>query len=200
MMELQSGFATSLWKSQQYTRLAFKRKWRTKIPSVRKNITLSTYPQVFNYLLRTYTTDGNITDREDEINMFSQPPRMTLSQYAEKLVVKVLRCRDVYEEHYLNEIFVMRLGKLIRQGMRDYWDSCKISWSSRRGVSCNIAIQATRRLKRTISQPGPREKPESTTRFQKPSSPGKLDRIIWSGINIDRKEARSQLKTDGYMV
>lgn len=59
--------------------------------SIEKTTTLSTYPQVVNYLLGTYATDESISDTEHEITSFFQPPNKTPLQYAEKLVPKPLR-------------------------------------------------------------------------------------------------------------
>lgn len=45
---------------------------------------------------------------------------MNLSQYAEELVGKKLRCRDVYEGLALDETFIERLDSFIRQFMSEY--------------------------------------------------------------------------------
>lgn len=130
------------------TRLASKHKTRTRIPSVKKTTTLTTYPQVVSYLLQTYATDENIADTKDEITMFSQPPNKTLSQYAEELVAKALRCGDVYKEHDLNEIFIEGLDKSIRRSMRGYW-------ASRETASLHgLAFHATSLLKLNGGQQG----------------------------------------------
>lgn len=49
---------------------------------------LTTYPQVVNYLIRTYAIDENIAYNEGEMTMFAQPRNKSPSQYAEKLAVK----------------------------------------------------------------------------------------------------------------
>lgn len=43
------------------------------MPFIGKTTSVSTYPQVVNYLLRTYATDEKIADTINEIAMFSQP-------------------------------------------------------------------------------------------------------------------------------
>lgn len=71
-----------------------------------------------NYLLRTYGTVENIAGTEDKINKFIQLPNKTPSQYAEELVVKMLRYKDVYNTQDVNKILIKRLDESIMQSMR----------------------------------------------------------------------------------
>lgn len=59
-------------------------------PSIVKTTTLTIYPQVLTFLLRTYAADENILDIEDEITMFTQLSNKTPSQYAEMMAAKEL--------------------------------------------------------------------------------------------------------------
>lgn len=101
-----------------YTSVALNHKVQTRMRSTGKTPTLTTYPQVANYLLRTSATDENIADTKDETIMFTPLPNTTPSQYVEELSGKVTRCRDVYEKHDLNKIFITELEKSNRQSTR----------------------------------------------------------------------------------
>lgn len=59
------------------TRLASKHTAHTRMPFTEKTTSIMTYPQVVNYLLRTYGKDENIAETEDGIIMLSQPPNKT---------------------------------------------------------------------------------------------------------------------------
>lgn len=90
-----------------------------------KTMSLTLYPQVSNYQLRTYATDKNIADAKNKIIMSTKPPSRTASQFAEVLVVKSLRCGDVYQKHDLNETFMKRIDKSISQYMSVCWALCQ---------------------------------------------------------------------------
>lgn len=70
-----------------------------------RTTTMTTKAQVVNYLLFTYATDENITYTKVKITMLTQPSNKTHSHYSGLLVVKELRCRDVYDEHGLKYTF-----------------------------------------------------------------------------------------------
>lgn len=106
-------------------KMTSKHKAQTRIPSAEKTTTLTTYPQVVNYLLRTYVLDENIIEVEDNITAFLQTPNQTSSQYVKKIVAKEIQCGDVNKEHDLNEIFIKGLDKLINRSIRGYWASSK---------------------------------------------------------------------------
>lgn len=101
--------------------LATKHEAQIRVQSSGKTTTLMPYPKVVNYPLRTFATDENIADYEDKITTFTQPLNKTPSQDAEKLVLKALRSGDVYGGHELEEIFIQKLDKSIRQCLRGYW-------------------------------------------------------------------------------
>lgn len=67
--------------SALHTRLASTYEARTRAISTRKTAMLTTYPQVVNYLLRTYATDEKIVDIADEVLSFILPLNKTPSQY-----------------------------------------------------------------------------------------------------------------------
>lgn len=56
-------------------RLAFKQKARTTTISAGKTTKVKKYPQIVNYLLRTYAMDENVADTKHEITMSTQPPK-----------------------------------------------------------------------------------------------------------------------------
>lgn len=66
------------------TWMASKRKSRIKVAFTYKTATLTTYPQVINYL-RMHVTDSKIADTKVEMATFTQICNKTLSQYARKL-------------------------------------------------------------------------------------------------------------------
>lgn len=70
-------------------RLASKHQAQYRLLSVGMTTTMATYPQVVNYVLRTYATDENVAKMGEDITIFAQPPNETPSQYDEKLVAKV---------------------------------------------------------------------------------------------------------------
>lgn len=102
------------------TSLASKYDAQTRMPSTEKSTKLTTYPQVVNYLLHTYTTHKNIADIGDKITVVTEPLNETLSQHTEELVVKALQYGDVFEQHDLNEILTEGLDIAIRQSIRGY--------------------------------------------------------------------------------
>lgn len=69
-------------------------------------------------VLQAYSTDENIADVEDEIYMVFQPPSKTPAQYAKDLTERAFRCGGVYEQQYLNEIYMKRCSKPISHTMR----------------------------------------------------------------------------------
>lgn len=74
-----------------HTQLASKPRARTKVATTGKTITPRMYPQVLNYLPRTYATDEDTADTKDGIATFLQPTSNMPSQYAEEFVAKTLR-------------------------------------------------------------------------------------------------------------
>lgn len=88
--------------------------------SIGKTTTKKIYPRVAKYILHTHATYVNIADTENEKIVFSQPLNRTLAQYAEKVGAKVLRVRNVFKEHELNQTVIQEPDKSIRQFMRKY--------------------------------------------------------------------------------
>lgn len=80
---------------------------------------LTTYPQAVNFmLLNWYVADEVIAKTESEIKRFAQPSNMKPPQNTEELVTKSLSCKDMYEEHALNEIFIECLDDSICHRVR----------------------------------------------------------------------------------
>lgn len=72
-------------------------------------------------------TDEIIAETDSAITRFAQPARMNSSQYATKVVPKILRCKDVFESYALNEILAGGLEQSIRYGMCEYLGAMKIA-------------------------------------------------------------------------
>lgn len=100
--------SNSLRRNQQQQ--LWRHRWRPSIGArseffwLRRLRRWKTYPQIINYRSRTYNTDENVTDNECKLTMFIKPPNKTPSQYAEKMVAKALRCRNVFEEQDLYDL------------------------------------------------------------------------------------------------
>lgn len=77
-----------------------------------------TYSQVASFLLKMHATDTFIVETESDIRRFAQTSHVTLSQYAEGLVTKILWCEDFYEKQDLDEISFEGRDDLIRLSMR----------------------------------------------------------------------------------
>lgn len=100
-------------------RLDSQREAKTREAFAGKPTALSAYPLAVHYLLRTYSTNENITNADDKTTTSIHTPNKTPSQHTEELVAKKLCCGDGYEEQDL-EIFIKRLDKSIRQSLRAY--------------------------------------------------------------------------------
>lgn len=59
---------------------------------------------MINYLLETYITDDVIAKLDAEIFRFPQLSNMTLTEYAEALWNKALRCYLLYDEYVLERL------------------------------------------------------------------------------------------------
>lgn len=84
-----------------------------------KTIYLTSYPQVVNFLPKTYAADKVIAETEPDIKGFLQPSNITPSQYVKELMTETLWCGDVYEKYALNKILIEGLDASIRQSMRE---------------------------------------------------------------------------------
>lgn len=147
-----------------HTRLASKYKTRTRVNFTGKTTTLTTDPWVVSYFLWTYLADENIAHTEDYKPTFIHPPNEIPLQYAKKLVANTLRCGDVQNEQDLNESFLMRLNKSIREGRRGYYSTQKNRQSSQRGFSRTDIAEATSRIaKNTFYKHGQKQEPEPKT-------------------------------------
>lgn len=80
-----------------------------------------------NYLMWTYTTGQDTADTENEIALFIQLSNKTSSLCAEILGAETLSFEGVYKEQDLNEIFIKGRGQSIRQNVKKYFSTPKIS-------------------------------------------------------------------------
>lgn len=108
-----------------------------RVASPEKTTKLTMNPQVVNFLLQAHTTNENIAKTKGKIFTTIQPPHRTLSQYAKKFMAIKLHCKDIHEEQDLNEIFIKKLDKFIRQSMGEYWFTPKTA------SLYDLALQAT---------------------------------------------------------
>lgn len=61
----------------------------------------TTYSEVVQFLRKKFTADRSNTKNKSDIKHFAQPSHITLPQYAEELVTKILCCEGVYEKYAL---------------------------------------------------------------------------------------------------
>lgn len=66
-------------------------------------------------------TDESIKETKDVVTTFIQLVNQTPAQYADELVAKKLRCKNVYEEKDLSEFFIKWLDKSNTQSKNGYW-------------------------------------------------------------------------------
>lgn len=113
--------------STLHKRLASKNSIKTRIATSGITKTLTTYPQVLNYLLRSHETNKNTEITKEKVTTFAQQSSKAPSQDVEELVAKSHWCGDFFEKRYLIEIFIEGLEKFKRQFMREYWSKRKTS-------------------------------------------------------------------------
>lgn len=65
-------------------------------------------------MFRKYATDEKIAEKESNITRFAN---MTPSHDAKKMVTKIIRYGDLFEEYALNETFIDDLDASIRHSM-----------------------------------------------------------------------------------
>lgn len=59
---------------------------------------LTAQPEVANYLLQTYATNGVIAETDTDLMQVAKPSTVSPTQYAGALVMKSLRCGEVCDE------------------------------------------------------------------------------------------------------
>lgn len=70
------------------------------VASAKKTFTFTENLKIANYFLLTYANGDNIADTNEKMTTFFQSPNKTLSQYANELVAKTIRCGDFSEDQY----------------------------------------------------------------------------------------------------
>lgn len=75
---------------------------------------LKIYSQVLNFVLGIIANEEAIAETESTIRTFVQPAGMNPVHNIEELVTKAGHCRDIYEEHALNEILIKGLELPLR--------------------------------------------------------------------------------------
>ena len=81
---------------------------------------LRTYPQVVNFLLRTYATDEVISEAVGYVTSFCQSSNMTEEVYSNHLWDKALRCGTVFSDRRLKSLFVEELLPATCAQVRNY--------------------------------------------------------------------------------
>lgn len=82
-----------------------------------------TYPKVMTYLLQTFAIDEGIAEVDAALTRYSRPSTMLLTQYADALVTKLLRCGEVHDKYNLKEFFCDGLHASVCRSVRSYWST-----------------------------------------------------------------------------
>ena len=81
---------------------------------------LETYPEVVNFLLRTYATDEVIAEAVGDVTSFRQSSNMTEEVYSNHLWDKALRCGTVFSDRRLKSLFTEGLLPATCAQVRNY--------------------------------------------------------------------------------
>ena len=81
---------------------------------------LQTYPEVVNFLLRTYLTDEVISEAVGDVTSFRQSSNMTEEVYSNHLWDKLLRCVTLFSDRRLKSLLVEGLLPAICAQVRNY--------------------------------------------------------------------------------
>ena len=81
---------------------------------------LSSYPEVVNYLLRTYATDEIIAEAYSEVTNYIQSTGMSEMEYGDRLWRKALRCGNVFSDDRLKSLYAEGLLPAIRVQVRHH--------------------------------------------------------------------------------
>ena len=84
------------------------------VSDARRDEVLSSYPEVFNYLLRTYATNEVITEAYAEVTNFLQSSGMSETEYGDPFWRKALCCENVFSDNRLKSLFAEGLLPAIR--------------------------------------------------------------------------------------
>lgn len=87
----------------------------SKVDRQRKKGAPRSYCKVVSYLLKENNTDDDVSKIFAEIIRFTHPLNMTSMEYAKALWNRALRCKCVYNENILEEIFLKKLYGSPRQ-------------------------------------------------------------------------------------
>lgn len=87
---------------------------------VSKEGMLTTYIQVVNHLLETQASNNKIAKSDREIVRFTQPTNTSLLHYADALMMRTLRCPQLYVEYVLKGPFLEGLQSSIRHNRASF--------------------------------------------------------------------------------
>ena len=86
----------------------------------RRDEVLSSYPEVVNYLLRTYATNEVMAEAYADVTNFLQSSGMSETEYGDRLWRKALRCGNVFSDSWLKSLFAEGLLPAIGTQMRHH--------------------------------------------------------------------------------
>ena len=92
----------------------------TMAVDVERRELLRAYPQVVNFLLRTYATDEVISEAVGDVTSFRQSSNMTEEVYSNHLWDMALRCGTVFSDRRLKSLFVEGLLPATSAQVRNY--------------------------------------------------------------------------------
>lgn len=79
------------------------------------------YPEVVNYLLKTFATDKDVAEYDAAIRRYMQLFNTTLQQYADKLDAEFCKVAVVYNKSTLKDAFIDNIDLQIRHSFRICW-------------------------------------------------------------------------------
>lgn len=86
--------------------------------SARKTTTMLDYSNIILYLLHSYENIKNIAKVENEITVFTQPPKKPLSEYVRERIADAIQGGENIEKRDLNQILINGFNKFMPQSMR----------------------------------------------------------------------------------
>ena len=90
------------------------------VADARRDEVLSSYPEVVNYLFRTYATNEVIAEAYAEVKNFIQSLRKSETEYGDRLWRKALCCGNVFSDSRLKSLFAEGLLPPIRTQVRHH--------------------------------------------------------------------------------
>lgn len=93
--------------------VGIERKPQSKVAYHGKTTAFMTYWNAVSYFLRAYASCENMSDYNDEIKSFMQPPNKTPTQHTKKLVAKIVHSKNHYLETHRSDILMRKRDKFI---------------------------------------------------------------------------------------